>query len=137
MNGKGKDANIYLNDILQAIRAIREYTAGLDRESLAKNRLVSDAVIHQLAIIGEAATGLPEAFRKVHPGIEWRKIVGMRNRLIHSYSEVDEGILWDVVKPISRNWKSASKPSVERIKERHRQGRCSRSPMMPGPFSGL
>ncbi len=56
-----------------------------------------DAVIRQLAIVGEAAAHIPAELRKQEPKIPWEKIVGMRNKLVHAYSEVDEQVVWDVV----------------------------------------
>jgi uncharacterized protein with HEPN domain len=59
--------------------------------------LLQDGVVRQLEIIGEAATGLTAEFRNAHPGIAWTKMVGMRNRLIHAYFEIDLSIIWDTV----------------------------------------
>lgn len=56
-----------------------------------------DAVVRNLEIIGEAASKLTSQFRKNNKHIEWRKIIGMRNRIIHAYDIVNFEIVWDVV----------------------------------------
>ena len=56
-----------------------------------------DAVVRNLEIIGEAASRIPGSFRNFHPDIEWRKIVGLRNRIVHDYFGVDLEIIWEIV----------------------------------------
>lgn len=55
-------------------------------------------MIHRLLIIGEAAKRLSPKGRSHHPGVPWREIAGMRDRLIHGYHEVDLQEVWDTVK---------------------------------------
>jgi len=57
-----------------------------------------DAVIRNLEIIGEASKNLPDGIRSSHPAVEWRKVSGLRDILIHTYFSIDNGILWDIVK---------------------------------------
>jgi len=57
-----------------------------------------DAVVRNLEIIGEASSKLTAPFRIKHKEIEWRKIIGMRNRIIHAYDTVNFEIVWDVVR---------------------------------------
>ena len=92
-----KEDKAYLQDILQAIGTIRSYTSGMNAEKFKHDHMVMDAVIRQLAIVGEAASHLPEELRKKDPQIPWKSVVGMRNILVHAYAEVDEGVVWNVV----------------------------------------
>jgi uncharacterized protein with HEPN domain len=92
-----RDHRLYLDDIREAIRAIREYTKGLTFESFSADRKTVDAVIRNLEIIGEAARNLPEEFKAISGDIEWRKIVGLRNLLIHEYFGVSKPVVWDIV----------------------------------------
>jgi len=97
VNDEKKDPDIYLQDILSSIAKIKEFTKGMDAHAFSSNALVQDAVIRNIEIIGEAASKLPADFRKAYKEMEWEDIVGMRNKLIHAYSDVDSAIVWDVV----------------------------------------
>lgn len=93
-----RDYRLYLDDILEAIQRIKEYISNMDFEDFAENRLVVDAVVRNLEIIGESCRALPQEIREKYPNIEWRKIVGLRNILIHQYFGVDLELVWDIVK---------------------------------------
>lgn len=66
-------------------------------EAFTKDRKPQDAVIRNLEIIGEAAGKLPEQIQKAAPEIDWRKITGLRNILIHEYFGINSPIVWDIV----------------------------------------
>lgn len=92
-----RDPRVYLEDILEAIRRIEAYTEAMDFVAFAKNPMAIDAVIRNLEVIGEAAGRIPEELRAGSPGIEWRKIIALRNVLAHEYFGVHTKIVWDVV----------------------------------------
>jgi len=92
-----RDPRLYLDDILEAIGQIQEYTASLDYGMFAQDRKTQDAVVRNLEIIGEAAGRLPESIKAGAADIEWRKIVGLRNILSHEYFGVSLPVVWDVV----------------------------------------
>ena len=77
-------------------RALR-YTKGIDFEAFEKDTMRVDAVARNLEIIGEAVRRLPEDFKESHHEIPWHRIAGMRNRIVHDYFGIDNGILWQVV----------------------------------------
>ncbi len=93
-----KDNLVYIDDIIGAIKKIKRYSRGLTKAEFVKNAMAIDAIIRNLEIIGEASSQLTASFKSEHAEIEWRKIIGMRNRIIHSYDTVDPEIVWDVVK---------------------------------------
>lgn len=95
-----KDPFIYLEHILECITRIKNYTNGLDEKAFLENELVQDAVIRNFEIIGEATKQLDLEFKVLHPDIEWKKIAGMRDKLIHDYIGVDLWAVWGVVETI-------------------------------------
>jgi len=86
----------YLKHIIDEIDYILSQTSKTDFQSFLKDETLQRAFIRSLEIIGEAAKKLPDSVRAVSPDIEWRKITGMRDRLIHDYFGVDYMIVWDV-----------------------------------------
>lgn len=93
-----KDSKIFLYHILESIEAIEKHTENISKEKFSKNIIVQDAVIRRIEIIGEAARNLPSDFKAKHPGIEWRAISGMRDKLIHGYFGVDLNVIWQTIK---------------------------------------
>ena len=87
----------YLNDILENISDIREFTAALTRESFSNDKKTIKAVVRSLEVVGEAANKLPEHIRDRYPAVSWDEIIGMRNRLIHEYFGVDLDIVWQTI----------------------------------------
>ena len=78
------------------LRQIEDFAQQAARLGLEGSRAQLDAE-RAIELIGEAATRLPVALRERHPQIPWREIIGMRNRLIHGYEDVDREIVWDVL----------------------------------------
>ncbi len=92
-----RDYKVYLDDMREAIVKIEEYTKNFTYETFARNSMVIDAVIRNLAIIGEAAKNLPIETQKKYPSIEWKKVAGLRDILIHAYFGVNQKIIWDIL----------------------------------------
>ena len=91
------DVEIRLQHILDAAREAVAFASPRKRADLDSDRLLNLALMRLLEIIGEAATRVPDAERKKRPAIPWPQIVGMRNRLIHGYDNVNFDTLWDIV----------------------------------------
>ncbi len=91
-----KDDQVYLNHIHDAIVQINTYTAE-GRDSFFSERIIQDAVIRNLEIIGEPVKKLSPDLRKRRPKVPWSRIAGMRDVLIHDYFGVDLKTVWDVV----------------------------------------
>jgi len=93
-----RNHKIYFEDIRGSIRKIEKYTRRTSFRDFKSNDLLIDAVIRNLEIIGEATKNLPIEIKKTYPDVEWKKIAGLRDILIHEYFGIDLDILWDIVK---------------------------------------
>lgn len=85
--------SLLLEDILECISKIERYTHGLKKDASENDHKTIDAVVRNLEIIGEAANKFPTSSRKSHSEIEWQQIVGLRNRIVHEYFDVDVDII--------------------------------------------
>ncbi len=85
-----------VGDILESAHKILDYTAGQSFEDFESDGKTVDAVIRNFEIIGEAANRLPEEFKDSCPGIDWHRIRGFRNRIVHDYFGIDCSIVWTI-----------------------------------------
>jgi len=94
---KRNDA-VYLRHIVDAIACVQGYLAGVSADRFLANRLLQDGVVRQLQIIGEAARNVSDDFKNAHPELPWSLMIGIRNRLVHVYFEVNLSIIWDTAR---------------------------------------
>ena len=92
-----RDPRLYLEDIRESCAKILRYTQGMTYETFTHDDKTLDAIIRNLTVIGEAVKRLPAALKQRHPYVEWRKISGLRDIVVHEYFGIDEEILWDIV----------------------------------------
>jgi uncharacterized protein with HEPN domain len=92
-----KDYAVYLRDMLDFCEQVIAYTAPVDLTGLLADRMRFDATLRNLELIGIAAQKVPEEMRALAPTIAWREIVGLRNRVAHTYLGLDGPTLWRVV----------------------------------------
>jgi len=93
-----KDPLVFVKHILESIENIESFSRGLSKSEFANDRLRQSAIIREIEIIGEAVKNLPEEFTAKYPFIEWTKIAGARDKLIHHYFGVDLDVIWDIIK---------------------------------------
>lgn len=92
-----KDDLIRLQHMLDAAVEIIGFVEGCERSDLEKNRMLTQAIVRDIEVIGEAAGKVSLDTQNSIPAIPWPSIIGMRNRLIHGYFEVDLDRVWDTV----------------------------------------
>ena len=92
-----KDDRLYLIHISESIAKIDSYTAGLDFTSFKEKIIVQDAVLRNLQVLAESTQRLSDEFKLRHPDIEWYKIAGLRNILVHDYLGIDLETVWVTV----------------------------------------
>ncbi len=89
--------SVRLRHMVEAAESAMQFIAGRQRSELDEDRMLLFALLRAIEIPGEAASKISEETRTTHAGIPWRAIIGMRNRLIHAYFEINTEIVWQTV----------------------------------------
>ena len=97
MNKKDKKR---LFDMLTEAKRSQKFASGKSLEDLYNDDMLAYAIVRCLEIIGEAASTATEETRQLYPNLEWRKMIGMRNRIVHEYGNIDITIVWNTVEDI-------------------------------------
>jgi uncharacterized protein with HEPN domain len=92
-----KDELIYVGHMLDMSQKAVEALKGKTRPLYDKDEFLRLALAHLIQTIGEAGSNVSESFRNKTPNIPWKKIIGMRHKVVHDYMYVDYDIVWDVV----------------------------------------
>ncbi|TAK30793.1 MAG: DUF86 domain-containing protein [Chloroflexota bacterium] len=87
----------YVRDMLDAVAKALLFTQGMDYAAFAADEKTVYAVVRALELLGEASKGIPKSVRDRYPGLPWRAMAGMRDRLIHGYFGVDLEVVWKAV----------------------------------------
>lgn len=112
---KRRPHRMFLEDILTSLGNIEEYTSGMDYKGFTSDKKTVDAVARNLEIIGEAAKNIPATVRERHPEIPWRRLMGLRNVVVHEYFGMDLGILWRIVREELPSVNAAVKKLLEAV----------------------
>ena len=106
-----REWRLYVADMQACCERITQYTSGLSQEEFQSRRMAYDATLRNLELLGEAARHVPDEVRALAPDIPWRRIVGVRNILIHGYLGIDNDIVWD----IARNGIAPLRKALEKL----------------------
>ena len=88
---------VRLRHMLDTGREALSFVEGQGRPDLDANRTLALALVKCIEILGEAASRVSKETQEKHPAIAWQKIIGMRNRLIHAYYEINLDLIWNTV----------------------------------------
>jgi uncharacterized protein with HEPN domain len=88
---------VRLRHMVEAAESAVQFLAGRQRPDLDQDRMLLFAVVRAIEVLGEAASQVSAETRDTHAGIPWRAIIGMRNRLIHAYFEINTETVWQTV----------------------------------------
>jgi uncharacterized protein with HEPN domain len=86
---------LYLDDIVQACDDIAGFLEGFDLQAFLQDARTQGVILQRLMVIGEAASRLPDDFTEAHPEVDWPAIVGLRNRIVHAYFNIELPIIWE------------------------------------------
>lgn len=100
----------YIEHIAEAIDTIEGYLKEVDYEKFSSHKMISDAVVRELEIIGEAANNISEQFQKEHLEVPWNKMVGIRNILVHEYFGVNLKVVWETCQHDLKELRKIIKP---------------------------
>ena len=92
-----RDWKLFIEDILESIEWIERFVAGMDAETFKNDRRTVDAVVRNFEIIGEAVRLIPPEIRENHDEIDWKGMIGLRNRIAHEYFGLSLPIIWKIV----------------------------------------
>ena len=92
-----RSTQLLLEDIVEAAGKIRRFTNGLTFDEFKADEKTIDAVVRNFEVIGEAANRLSDEFKAQHANIDWNRIRGFRNRIVHDYFGIDYEIVWSIV----------------------------------------
>lgn len=114
-----RDYRDYVQDIVDSIDETDEFSKGMTFEDFLKDRKTVNAVIRSIDVMGEAAKNIPQSLKDKYPDVPWKKMAGMRDKLIHEYSGVDLEIVWQAIKKEL----PSVRPSVVQVLEELEQGK--------------
>jgi uncharacterized protein with HEPN domain len=92
-----RDWRLLFEDMLDSISRIEKYTGQVTQNEFINNQMMVDAVVRNIEIIGEASKNVPGAIQERYQDIPWKKLNGIRNRIVHAYFGVDTTIIWFII----------------------------------------
>ncbi len=92
-----RDPRLYIEEILESIEKIKDYTKGMTLEVFSVDLKTVDAVVRNFEIIGEASRQLPDGVKEKYHEIKWKDLIDFRNVVIHEYFGINKKIMWDII----------------------------------------
>ncbi len=117
-----KDDLIFIEHILDNINKIKSFSKNMTKDELFKDEERQYAIVRAIEIIGEAAKNISKDLTKKYPNIEWKEIIGTRDKIIHHYFGVDLEIVWNIIEKDIPDLKQKILKVKEDLEE-HEKGR--------------
>jgi uncharacterized protein with HEPN domain len=92
-----RDWKLFVEDILESIELIENYVMNMDFEDFRNDRKTIDAVVRNFEVIGEAAKNIPDEIKSEFQDIDWKGMIGLRNRIAHEYFGISLTVVWTIV----------------------------------------
>lgn len=110
---KNRNSKLFLTDILESLEKIELFTLNIDYENFISDVKTKDAVLRNIEVMGEASKYIPDEIRKLYPKIPFKKIAGMRDKLIHDYLGINYKLIFETIKTRFPELKEIVKESVK------------------------
>ncbi len=115
---KAERNELFLEDILECCNNIEEFLVGKVETDLAENKMLRDAIVRNIEIIGEASKNLSDDLRDENPQVRWRDIMRMRDKLVHHYFRLNLEIVWQTATQNIPKLKSEVEKIVENLQNK-------------------
>jgi len=92
-----REWKLFVEDMLESINLIEKYIEGVKEKDFNSDRKTIDAVVRNLEIIGEASKYIPEDVKYKFSDVDWKGVLGLRNRIAHEYFGISASIIWDII----------------------------------------
>lgn len=92
-----REWRFYVTDMIAFAEKVVLYTEGMDMEKFVASSINYDATVHNLILLGEAASHIPDRVRAFANEVDWKQIVATRNRLVHGYLGIKNEVVWDII----------------------------------------
>lgn len=93
-----REWKLFVEDILESVEKIEEYVKDMTLDDFKQDRKTTDAVVRNFEIIGEASRYIPDDIKIKFKNVDWKAIVGLRNRIAHEYFGISLAIVWEIIK---------------------------------------
>jgi len=93
-----REWKLFVEDILESVEKIEEYVKDMTLDDFKQDRKTIDAVVRNFEIIGEASRYIPDDIKIKFQNVDWKAIVGLRNRIAHEYFGISLAIVWEIIK---------------------------------------
>ena len=112
---------IFIQYILESTNAVMNFSKNISKDELISNRFKRNAIVREIEIIGEAVKNISEDLKNKHKEVEWKEIVGTRDKMIHHYFGVDVNIILNIIKKDIPILERQMKKIMDELKQNNNQ----------------